>query len=283
MLGKLEHSIGGYESINLFRKTEFTVFIEGNNDFNFWKKLFQLADIKPNFEQVNGCSNLNDKIDSILNKKANFVVACDAHYDVLLNKATEHKQIIRTYGHSIENSLFTTSKINKIITIHNGIEADGEDYKERIDSWKKAFSERLTPILIYEIAKEYYNKNFQITHDSCQEFLKTKTSPEICEQTVSKRSNKFKSNFTKKEINTVRKILNESKKDNWFHFKGKLLNRVIRNIIKYYVKNIKITDKDLYLLFYDFDDKFQNEPDIKAVVRKIKKLKPIPSPTASQT
>lgn len=284
---KLEHSIEGNESLKLFYNAELTVFLEGDEEFHFWKKLFELANINAHFVNVHGSSNLKTKTDSILNKKAKFVVAYDAHYDVVLKKSTEHEQIIRTYGHSFENSLFTTSKINSLICNIGSIKAQGQDYKANINSWKKEFSEDMTQILIYDIANNYYDKGLRVTNDSCEQFLENNTSLKVDKKKVSDHIDQFKQYFTEKEISTVKNILNKSTKSNWFNLKGKLLKRGVRNVIYNYLGEIdinrKITDNDLIPRFSEFDNQFQDEPDVKAVVEKIKKLKLIFSPTASQT
>jgi hypothetical protein len=104
------------ETKSLMLDTDFSVYVEGKDDILFWESLFEKEGIT-NFhiEEVGGYVFLGPYMNKIVNDNANIIVACDTHLSDFLGFDYQHERIIRTFGYSIENTMYNKIRINLII------------------------------------------------------------------------------------------------------------------------------------------------------------------------
>lgn len=276
-MDNLEYSQDALEIKGSFYGKNYTVYVEGDDDVMFWTKLFELANVDAHIEEVGGCGEIKKLITDIHDNDASFIVACDADHSDFGSSFYNHKQVIKTYGYSIENSMYY------INNIENAIQKLGRKPKslaEEIENWTLTFSNNLFDLLVYDVANSIYNKGVRIFGDNCQRFLKNNSSIEICNNQINKYIASVKNNFTEEEIKKTRRLITKSKKNLWFHLKGHFITHGVINLIQYHVKKISntkcsLTLDSLYALTVDCSQNWDNRIDIKTVVRKIEQLKKI--------
>lgn len=271
----LEYSVEALEAKGLFYNKQITVYVEGDDDVMFWSNVFNLAKVEAHIEDVGGNKEVNKKIVDILEDNASFIVACDSdHYDFHA-AAIEHNQIIRTYGYSIENSMYNPINLEQVI---QKLGKKPKKIKEDLEKWTESFSNNLYDLLVYDVANQIYDKGIKVFGDNCLRFLKNKSSIEVCNTKISNYIKSLEEHFTEVEINEVKKIIDNSPKKLWFHLKGHFITHGIINLIQHYVRimtgtKCDISHDSLYALTIDCSKKWENRIDIHTIVSKIKKLK----------
>ncbi|MBU1078602.1 MAG: DUF4435 domain-containing protein, partial [Spirochaetes bacterium] len=131
---------------SMFYGKDFSVFVEGDEDINFWAMYFQMASNKQAYiEQVGGKEELQDKIDMIINEDAKIIVAMDKDHTPFLNDEIINKKIIKTVGYSIENTLYCPFSLDSITKIYcrNQLE-----YYNKYNQWLDDFANDAMPLLI---------------------------------------------------------------------------------------------------------------------------------------
>lgn len=275
-MSSLEYSQEAEEAKGLFYNKEFTVYVEGDDDVMFWSHLFDLAEIDAHIEEVGGNEEIEKKIKEILDNNASFIVACDSDHSEFMGPLT-HNRVIKTYGYSIENSMYSSLNLQKAI---RNLGKKPVNLKDEIEKWAESFSNNLYDLLVYDIANHKYDKGVQVFGNNCHRFLKSGTSREVCNTQVSRYLIGIKSHFTDKEIDEVKEQLSKSKKEIWFHLKGHFITNGIINLIQHYVKEISgtkcnISHDSLYALTIDCTEKWDSRIDIKTIISDIKKIKNI--------
>lgn len=273
-MNSLEYSQEAEEAKGLFYNKNLTVFVEGDDDVMFWTHLFELAEVDAHIEEVGGDKEIAKKIKDILDNNASFIVACDSDHSDFMG-VVNHENIIRTYGYSIENSMYTPLNLQRAI---RNLGKKPVNITNEIEKWAESFSNNLYDLLVYDIANHIFNKGIQVFGNNCHRFLKSGTSLEVCNTQVISYLNGIKSHFTDDEINQVKEQLAESKKELWFHIKGHFITNGIINLIQHHVKEISgtkcnISHDSLYALTIDCTEKWNNRIDIKTIVSEIKRLK----------
>ncbi|WP_417371286.1 DUF4435 domain-containing protein [Gelidibacter japonicus] len=273
-MNSLEYSQAAEEAKGLFYNKDFTVYVEGDDDVMFWTHLFDLAEIDAHIEEVGGNEEIVKKIKEILDNNATFIVACDSDHSDFIEPIS-HDRIIKTYGYSIENSMYSPLNIQKVV---RNVGKKPVSIEEEIGKWAESFSNNLYGLLIYDIANHVYDKGIQVFGNNCQRFLKSGTSREVCNTQVSNYLENIKKHFTEAEINEVKEKLSKSKKDIWFHLKGHFITNGIINLIQHHVKQINgtkcnISHDSLYALTIDCTEKWNSRVDINTIISKIKKIK----------
>lgn len=216
---------------------EFSVYVEGKDDILFWESLFHKSGLQ-NFhiEEVGGYEFLKPYIDRIIHEDANIIVACDSHYMEFTDELVKHDRIIRTYGYSIENTMYNSLRINLIIKKYCLMQVD---LKEEIENWMSEFSDQLSELLKYHIANVKYRKTTPILRDKCIEYLTSKTTPNLCSAKIQKKLSEVATVFNHEEISVVERKIEEIQKPTWHLIKGHFLTNAVLNYIKKQIKLLK--------------------------------------------
>lgn len=274
-MASLEYSQEAEEAKGLFYNKDITVYVEGDDDILFWSYLFKLAKVEAHIEDVGGNEEINKKIKDILDNNATFIVACDSDHSDFKPSTVEHERIFKTYGYSIENSMYAALNIEKVII---NLAKKPKSLKEEIEKWAEDFSNNLYDLLVYDVANHVFDKGVQVFGNNCQRFLENRTAKEVSNKQVSDYINGIKGSFAEEEINHVKDLISKTEKGLWFHLKGHFVTHGVINLIQHHVKTISgskcsLPLDSLYALTIDCTSNWKDRIDISTVVSKIEKLK----------
>jgi len=273
-MAELEYSNEALAAKGLFYNKVITVYVEGKDDPLFWDHLFNVAEIKAHIEEVGGSEELKKYINKIVNEGADFFIATDNDNSEFIIDAIDHPNIIRTYGYSIENSMYYYSPIER--TISNFCRKK-LDFSSEFDSWLEEFSQSVYDLIVYDIANNRFRKGISIFGDNCYKFLKGQNSHSICSTKTSQFISSIAANFTQEEIEEVKELINQSEKDLWFLIKGHFTTHALINLIKHHIRkhsgvSKSLTPDFLYSVTVDCRENWENRIDIKTVVDRIKQI-----------
>lgn len=278
MEDELEYSNEALEVKGLFYNKTITVYVEGKDDILFWNNLFDLAEIEAYIEEVGGKEELEKYIKKITDDGAEFAIAMDNDNSEFLNNQHGHSNIIRTYGYSIENSMYFNHRpIEKVITNFCRKKIDfSDDFKD----WIESFTSTVIELIVLDIANNRFGKGVSVFGDNCFRFLKTQNSFEVCNDKINVFIEGIKRNFSNDEIEEVRRLINQNEKDLWFLIKGHFITHSLLNLIKKAIRinsglKKNVSEDYLYSITVDCREDWQNRIDISTVVEKIKLIEGI--------
>lgn len=274
-MNDLEYSQEALEVKGLFYNKEITVYVEGKDDPLFWDNLFNIAEVEAHIEDVGGSLELEKYITKIIESNAKFYVATDNDHNDFIEGIVTHPQVIRTYGYSIENSMYHS--YNEIESTISKFCRKKVDISDDYNKWIENFSTSVRELIILDIANHKFQKGISIFGDNCFKFLKGQKSFEICNLKTEKFIESVKPNFSTEEIETVENLLNKTEKDLWFHIKGHFITHAIINLIKKLVRKnsgqtISLTTDFLYTLTIECKEDWENRIDLKTVIEDIKTI-----------
>lgn len=271
-MDNLEYSVEALSAKGLFYNKRFTVYVEGKDDKLFWKYLFELANKDAYIEDVGGKKELEKYIRKIVDEKAEFIVACDRDHNDFTDEALNNG-VIRTYGYSIENSMYNIFELQSVI---QKLSRSDVDVRQMLEEWLTEFSTNLEELIIYDVANYKYGRGKSILPDNCTRFLNSNQSCKISLDKVKKHIESVQDNFSEEEIIEVRQLIMRSPKKLWFHIRGHFLTNGVINIIKHFVKTHNgdcspISLDTLYAFTIDCRENWEEKIDVKSVVEEIKK------------
>ncbi len=272
----LDYSIEALEAKGLFYNKTITVYVEGKDDPLFWDNLFNIAEIEAHIEDVGGSEELEKYIKNIIDSNAEFYVATDNDHNDFLDDIAVHPKIIRTYGYSIENTMYYS--YHEIENTVSKFCRKKVDISSDFNNWLTDFTSSVRDLIVLDIANHKFKKGISIFGDNCYRFLKGQKSYEICSVKTEKFIESVKPYFSANEISTVEDLINGTEKELWFHIKGHFITHAIINLIKKLVlKNsgqaISLTPDFLYTLTIDCKEDWNNRIDLKVVIEEIMKIK----------
>ncbi|MBS9774121.1 MAG: DUF4435 domain-containing protein [Tenacibaculum sp.] len=274
-MNELEYSTEALEVKGLFYNKKITVYVEGKDDPLFWDNLFSLAEIEAHIEDVGGKNELEKYYDKIINEEATFLIATDNDNSEFMDDTINHPNIIRSYGYSIENSMYYyLPPIEK--TVSNFCRQK-LDISDEFNNWVVNFSNSVYDLIILDIANNRFKKGVSIFGDNCYRFLTGQKSHKICSTKTTEFINSVKSHFTTEEINEVKDLVDQSEKELWFMIKGHFITHALINLIKHTVKkntgtSPSMTPDFIYSMTIDCREDWENRIDIKTVVDRIKEI-----------
>ncbi|WCO00223.1 DUF4435 domain-containing protein [Psychroserpens ponticola] len=274
-MADLEYSKEALEVKGLFYNKKITVYVEGKDDPLFWDNLFNLAEVEAHIEEVGGSLELEKYITNIVDSNAEFYVATDNDHNDFLENIVTHPRIIRTYGYSIENSMYRS--YNEIENTISKFCRKKVDISVDYNKWLADFSTSVRDLIILDIANHKFQKGISIFGDNCYKFLKGQKSFEICNLKTEKFIESVRPSFSTEEIEIVEDLVNQTEKELWFHIKGHFITHAIINLIKKLVRknsgqNISLTNDFLYTLTIECKEDWENRIDLKTVIDEIKKI-----------
>lgn len=273
-MSSLEYSTDALEAKALFYNKSFSVYVEGKDDVLFWEYLFNIAEISAHIEDVGGDKEIKKYITNILEDNAGFIVACDNDHNDFIEPKINHPQIIRTYGYSIENSMYNFKKIQDIVS---KLCRQSVDIKAIIEEWAEEFTNKVYDLIRFDIANHKFKKGIQVFGDNCVRFLKSNSSHRISSTKIQAFIESIRNQFSDEELEQVDELLKVSQKDFWFLIKGHFLTNATMNLIKALVRKqsgdcCTISLDMIYALTIDCTENWEDRIDIITVVNEIRKL-----------
>lgn len=183
-MNSLSYSIAAQNVLNLFYDTDYIVYVEGKDDIPFWENMFyKFTNLKIEIQDVGSCTALEKYINGVLSGELNAViVACDSDFTFFEQNKT-HPKIIRTFGHSIENTLISEQSITKVIK-SIGRMSNKNIPKDEILDWLRHIDSSTNKLTMLEIFN-YINKcGLSILGDNCSKLTKSKSSPILCPEKI---------------------------------------------------------------------------------------------------
>lgn len=277
-MASLEYSNEALSAKGLFYNKEITVYVEGKDDPLFWERLFHIADIEAHIEEVGGKEELKKYFDKIIYQNADFFIATDNDNSEFMLEITEHKRIIRSYGYSIENSMYCF--LNPIEKTISSFCRKNLDLSEDFNDWLKEFTEKIYDLIVLDVANNRFGKGISIFGDNCCRFLINMNSYKLCDAKLNKFIESVRNSFLDNEINEVKELINQSEKELWFMIKGHFITHSLINLIKHFIKKHtgetkNMTPDFLYAVTIDCTENWENRIDIKTVIERIKAIKNI--------
>jgi hypothetical protein len=224
----------GIRNTHLFHSGFYMVIVEGPVDKSFWSNFFpnEVNGYKRKLKSVGGQPEVQLYIDELLSNKAQFVVAIDSDYRLLLNGLHEDTRIVETKYHSIENLMISSSAITSII---RNLSYD-EEYEIFIaDDWLKHFDETTYSLMIADLIIEKNNLGKKCVGKNCCPFLAKNNNPTFDINKINCFIQKLQ--LSQKELDEMNEKLVEVKPR--FHIRGHFLFSAAWCFITHEVKKIR--------------------------------------------
>lgn len=235
-MSELEYSVDALNVKAEFFGKNFSVYVEGEDDIMFWESFFKIAGFDSIYiEDVGGYTNLTPYMAKILDEDAKIIVAADTDHFDIIGFDFEHDRIVRTYGYSIENTLYNSERISKII---RKLSKKKPPEVDEIEKWKIGFADVGKELLVYAIANKIFDKEIKTFTDKCSRFLKSKKAAELCEDKLKEWKNDLERKFTPEEFEKAEDIVSKSTKDKWYLIRGHFLTNGVINYIKKQVRTL---------------------------------------------
>jgi len=229
----LNYSTDALNVKSLFYNKPFIIYVEGQDDINFWDYLFKSkTNVEFRIEESpGGKTGLLTYMDKIVEEDAQIIVACDSDYNAILpiEKKYIHDRIVRTYGYSIENTMYCPHNINQLIKRYGRLKGG---FFPDVDAWYEEFLENSRTLLVYDLANHVFTKGIQVFGDKCVKFLDNEKSSSISKVKVNKFILDISKNFESEQIEYTKTLITRSKKELRFLIKGHFLTNGVLNFIK---------------------------------------------------
>lgn len=227
-MNELLHSPIALNNLSKFHN-KLVVCVEGKDDRTFWSYFFKSTKREFHIKLVGGVEELKKYAEMIVSDNVNIIIASDSHYDVIFNNHRQHKKIIYTHGHSIENIMYCHKNLNELLKKMRRLDYTPDDTAHK---WIESFCEDAKELMVFDMANEYYGKEVNIMSVSCQKFLKNNSSSILSKQKIEDFLNGINSNFQQNEIDAIKKLIEDSEMPVNKIIRGKFLTNGIINFLK---------------------------------------------------
>jgi len=257
---RLIHSNSAISVTHQFYDCQIMVYVEGDDDVPFWNELFQKR-VPVGFykiEQVGGKNNLKYYINAIRNNEiSNVIVACDSDYNQIVSDEADTPLIIRTYGHSIENSMFCPLMVSKFI--RNTIKTT-DDYNDQTEEWYNKFCGSTMKLVPFDILnqEEDFNKDDTVKKRVLNErFFRLQDPNEktlLSEDRINSFIDTIKANFLDSDIEEITNTIRCDKREPRYIIQGHFLEIAVMNYIRETIKKSKKVTLSNDAIFTNFID-----------------------------
>ncbi|MCK7396593.1 DUF4435 domain-containing protein [Enterobacter bugandensis] len=245
--------------MNLFYQAEVMVYVEGPDDICFWETVFdKVSDLKVEIQDVGGCEELKKYIERIINEDLNIIIACDADFTTFSNQMLD-RRIIKTPGHSIENTFINENGVYKAIKTLGKLSQKTMS-EINIISWQDDFYSKMEPLIKLDIYNFIYNKGIPVIGDNADRFMKSKKSNAICEQKIKSYSESTLVKLGAINLEEIDAALPQPiDYSRWIrgHFLFSAIHRLVSTMAEKSGKNISLSYESLYSnLMNSFESNF---------------------------
>lgn len=257
----LEYSINAENVLSDFYESDYVVFVEDKDDQFFWSKIFERILNGKKFafrfeENITGCGILDKKIKDIESGDldSSILVARDSDYLDFKQEKSTHNRVLYTYGHSIENCLFSYENLNNIINSYSR----GVISPEHIKCWLENIEVMVNRLIKLDIISQVNGYGIEILRKSCEQFL-LEENPIILDD----RKIESKISEVQAKIGNITNINDEIEKLEdipFYYLRGHFFVSLIANFIrrKCPVRSLPI-DGLMSSAFMTFQDSLQKE------------------------
>ncbi|WP_232615864.1 DUF4435 domain-containing protein [Photobacterium carnosum] len=221
-MSDFDYSDDALSVMNEFYSADKIVYVEGDDDVVFWEGIFtKLSSKVYYFKSVDGCENLEPYRFKIISGVIDDIVASDLDYSIFEEGiiAPTHKNLIWTYGHSIENTVLSKEIIPSIITTLARVSKKIVD-PIQLNLWYASFIESFTPLIKYDLSSEVQKTGIAVLGDNCTRFMLGERSPDPC---LKKINNYIEDNKLESIV-----LVDENMIEQTLECKGRLLSDFVR-------------------------------------------------------
>lgn len=238
---RLTHSPAADNIVNRFDDKLFIVYVEGKDDVYFWNTRFKKIIPSSLYKiiQVGGKPNLSEKIEYIKNKQTtNVVVACDSDFTSFSDNVSEDL-ILRTYGYSIENTMFCPNSVSDCIECQS---CSSNDFINDVNSWFDEFHKEASKLLPYAIANEInppqqdVDAIFGGNGENYYKYFINSQKNNLDAVKVDAFINNIKNKYDQNVINNIKVKITELGKPIRCIVQGHFLQKVVKSFIEYKIK-----------------------------------------------
>jgi Protein of unknown function (DUF4435) len=276
-MGSLSYSSKALDTLPLFHRKKFIVYVEGQDDVIFWESVLKRFDMDNyQIKVAGGVSEIDKYTFSIVNDGVDIVVARDCDYSDIMGKQFNHPRVIYTYGYSIENSLYCPANIANAIAIHS---RTLENHETDSATWLTEFVNKFERLLILDVANEIYGRGVQVLGNNCCRFLNTNSSHLVSEDKVRRYVATIEKGFAKSEVSDAQTLITKSSKEMLYIIRGHFLTNAVANYIRARVyaksrRRIQMSAENLYIVLVShFVSKCERAKDMKYLKKQIERLK----------
>lgn len=238
------HSNRAINVIHHFYNKKFMLYVEGDNDIVFWDENFRkyMPSDFYQIEQVHGKENLETYITGIKDGSLkNVVVACDSDFSNFSEtKLYNNIFIVKTYGHSIENTIFCPYSVAEYI---RRLSKTSFNYLPEVIEWFNVFCSSAKKLLPYEIENninpthcaelpKIFNKGFMY-------FQSNQEKTYLDEEKINTHIQSITTDFDLYRISDIEQKINDEQHEIRFLIQGHFIADAIMNYIRLRVKQIK--------------------------------------------
>jgi len=235
-MSEVDYSPDALNVLSLFHSAKFSVFVEGDDDEEFWAQILDMAEITGyHIESVGGKNQLQLKLDQILENNAQIIVAADRDYSDYLDEHVECLRLVKTYGHSIENSLYCKISLSRVIS---KLSRKRRNVSTLLDEWEGDFATKSLKLIKYDIANIKYSKGLTVLGDNCCKFLTSNNARFLSEQKINRHIDAIKGSFVGEEMQNIDDMIRLDQRELWYIGKGHFLTHASLNVVKHITKMI---------------------------------------------
>ncbi|EFN8414970.1 TPA: DUF4435 domain-containing protein [Escherichia coli] len=226
--------------ISMFYGADIMVYVEGGDDIGFWEIVFSKnGQLNVEVQDVGGCEILMSYVEKITSGKINAIVARDADLNHFSSNIIEHPNVIYTRGYSIENSILNERVISRVIKNMGKYSAkEIQNINKNLASWLNELYSNMENLIYLDIYNHISMKGLSVVGDSCERFMKSKSSCSTCLDKINSYIQSFPDDFKEKGIAIKENLTypNNTTISNWLrgHF---LFSATLRFITNYLAKD----------------------------------------------
>lgn len=237
-MSDIDYSVDALNTLNKFYRVNTLVYVEGDEDILFWKRIFEtISPIEIEIQSVGGAEELDKYIDILVNDGGDFVAARDADYLRILGSHVEHPRVIYTYGHSIENTIYTMFFVSRLVGIWcRSQKIELADCKR----WWDEFANSFMKLLTYDVASHIQKDGIPVLGDNCAKFMRNEKSPTPDKAKIAVMEDDISKKIKKISMDAAEKAISDSKIDLQTLIRGHFL---VSGVIKYISDKVRRAGK----------------------------------------
>lgn len=216
-MAKLEYSRGALDTLTLFHKRRWIVFVEGQDDVSFWREVFRIASEADAFFKVAGGKDAIERLQVAAVDGADIVVARDADWLHATGSALTHERVLHTVGYSIENTLCSTRAISEALELYG---AANDDLSPQVESWMTQFETGIRELVVLDLAIHIADAGVSVPLANALRLLDARRRDHVSSAAVEREAKKLRSSVDHSVRAAAETKLLESRHRLWYHIRG---------------------------------------------------------------
>ncbi|MDQ5768102.1 DUF4435 domain-containing protein [Thiothrix subterranea] len=228
-MSNIEYSSDAINVLNKFHRCSILVYVEGEDDVMFWDIIFRFFEFENyKIEPKDGCEELDKYANRVINEDLNIIIARDADYRVITDRHLSHRNIVTTYGYSIENTLYFPKSLIEVTQIwvkdsdFNGIE---------LYRWLDNLTVKLRSLIVLDIANFAFDLYENILGDNCTKYMSSQHSIDVNDSRIKRAYDEKIMNFTPEQIERIESLIERNDRELHEIIRGHFLQSAILKFI----------------------------------------------------